>query len=242
MRGVRRWSVVLALACFGNALPLQANQLKVGISGSAPFVIKNGDQLSGISLNIWRRVAEDNNLSYELVEQPSPKAGIEAVDDGEIDVLVGPISITSRRLAMPGIDFTQPYYLGKSGVLLPMRPPSILSRVQVFFGWAVISSVLVLISVLLVVGSLIWLAERNRNSEQFPREWLPGISSGMWFALVTFDHGGLRRQSTDHTNRPKHHRRLDGDLPDRGVVPHRQPCLGVHPVPLRCHRIGHQRS
>ena len=86
---------------------------------------------------------------------------------------------------MPGIDFTQPYYLGKSGVLLPMRPPSILSRVQVFFGWAVISSVLVLISVLLVVGSLIWLAERNRNSEQFPRDWLPGISSGMWFALVT---------------------------------------------------------
>ena len=76
MRKVRRWSVVLALACFGSALPLQANQLKVGISGSAPFVIKNGDQLSGISLNIWRRVAEDNNLSYELVEQPSPKAGI----------------------------------------------------------------------------------------------------------------------------------------------------------------------
>ena len=107
------------------------------------------------------------------------------MDDGEIDVLVGPISITSRRLAMPGIDFTQPYYLGKSGVLLPMRPPSILSRVQVFFGWAVISSVLVLISVLLVVGSLIWLAERNRNSAQFPRDWLPGISSGMWFALVT---------------------------------------------------------
>ena len=185
MRGVRRWSVVLALACFGNALPLQANQLKVGISGSAPFVIKNGDQLSGISLNIWRRVAEDNNLSYELVEQPSPKAGIEAVDDGEIDVLVGPISITSRRLAMPGIDFTQPYYLGKSGVLLPMRPPSILSRVQVFFGWAVISSVLVLISVLLVVGSLIWLAERRTNSEQFPAKPIPGIANGMWFALVT---------------------------------------------------------
>ena len=64
MRRVRRWSVVLALACFGSALPLQANQLKVGISGSAPFVIKNGDQLSGISLNIWRSVAEDNNFSY----------------------------------------------------------------------------------------------------------------------------------------------------------------------------------
>ena len=48
MRGVRRWSVVLALACFGSALPLQANQLKVGITGSAPFVIKNSDQLNSI--------------------------------------------------------------------------------------------------------------------------------------------------------------------------------------------------
>ena len=50
MRTARRWSFVLALACFSSALPLQANQLKVGISGSAPFVIKDGDATSGISL------------------------------------------------------------------------------------------------------------------------------------------------------------------------------------------------
>ena len=185
MRTARRWSFVLALACFSSALPLQANQLKVGISGSAPFVIKSGDHTSGISLEIWRRVAEDNNLSYDLIPQPTPKAGIEAVDEGSIDVLVGPISITSRRLAIAGIDFTQPYFLSKEGILLPLKAPSLFSRVQVFFGWAVISSILVLISVLLVVGSLIWMAERRTNSEQFPRDWLPGISSGMWFALVT---------------------------------------------------------
>ena len=46
-----------------------------------------------------------------------------------------------------------------------------------FFGWVVISS-------MLMVGSLIWLAERRTNNEQVPRDWLPGISSGMWFALV----------------------------------------------------------
>ncbi|WP_392346612.1 hypothetical protein [Parasynechococcus sp.] len=85
MRKVRRWSLVLALSCFGSTLPLQANQLEVGISGSAPFVIKNGDQINGISLNIWRRVAEDNNFSYELIQQPSPIAGIEAVDEGGPD-------------------------------------------------------------------------------------------------------------------------------------------------------------
>ncbi len=40
MRRGRRGSTALALTYYGSALPLQANQLKVGISGSAPFVIK----------------------------------------------------------------------------------------------------------------------------------------------------------------------------------------------------------
>ena len=185
MPTLRRWSVVLALAYVSSGVSVHAGQMRVGISGSPPFVIKDGSHYSGISVDIWHRVAEDNDISYELIEQPTPKAGIEAVDDGSIDLLVGPISITSRRLAIPGIDFTQPYFLSKEGIVLPLKTPSIFSRLQVFFGWAVISSVLVLIAVLLAVGSLIWIAEREKNSAQFPRDWLPGISSGMWFALVT---------------------------------------------------------
>ena len=185
MPTLRRWSVVLALACVSSGVSVHAGQMKVGISGSPPFVIKDGSHYSGISVDIWHRVAEDNDISYELIEQPTPKAGIEAVDDGSIDLLVGPISITSRRLAIPGIDFTQPYFLSKEGIVLPLKTPSIFSRLQVFFGWAVISSVLVLIAVLLAVGSLIWIAEREKNSAQFPRDWLPGNSRGMWFALVT---------------------------------------------------------
>ena len=149
-------------------LPAQARKLKVGISGSPPFVIQENNSIQGISLDVWRQVAKDNALDYELVPQRSPEAGIAAVDQDQIDLLIGPISITPRRLAMPGVDFTQPYYLGKSGVLLPLDSPTIFSRLKVFFGWAVISSMLVLISVLLVVGSLIWLAERRKNSEQFP--------------------------------------------------------------------------
>jgi polar amino acid transport system substrate-binding protein len=98
---------------------------------------------------------------------------------------VGPISVTPDRLNLPGVDFTQPYFIGKEGILLPLKPKTLLNRLQVFLGWAVLSSVLVLITVLMVVGSLIWLAERRGNSEQFPAQPLPGIASGMWFALVT---------------------------------------------------------
>ena len=162
-----------------------ARTLKVGVSGNAPFVIQKDGGSSGISLDIWRRIAEENNLSYRLIKQATPRQGILALNKGEIDLLVGPISITPERLNLPGVDFTQPYFIGKEGILLPLKPTTLLNRLQVFLGWAVLSSVLVLITVLLVVGSLIWLAERRSNSEQFPVEPLPGIASGMWFALVT---------------------------------------------------------
>ena len=162
-----------------------ARTLKVGVSGNAPFVIQKDGGSSGISLDIWRRIAEDNNLSYRLIKQATPRQGILALNKGEIDLLVGPISITPERLNLPGVDFTQPYFIGKEGILLPLKPTTLLNRLQVFLGWAVLSSILVLITVLLVVGSLIWLAERRSNSEQFPVEPLPGIASGMWFALVT---------------------------------------------------------
>ena len=165
--------------------PLMARTLKVGVSGSAPFVIQNDGDRSGISINIWRKIAEENNLSYRLIQQPTPREGIRALNEGEIDLLVGPISITADRLNLPGVDFTQPYFIGKEGILLQLKPASLLSRLQVFLGWAVLSSILILTTVLLVVGSLIWLAERRTNSEQFPAKPLPGIANGMWFALVT---------------------------------------------------------
>jgi polar amino acid transport system substrate-binding protein len=175
--------------------PLIARTLKVGVSGSAPFVIQEEGGSSGISLQVWRRIAEDNNLSYRLIQQATPQKGILALNDGEIDLLVGPISVTPDRLNLPGVDFTQPYFIGKEGILLPLKPSTLLNRLQVFLGWAVLSSVLVLITVLLVVGSLIWLAERRSNSEQFPAQPLPGIASGMWFALVTLTTVGYGDQA-----------------------------------------------
>ena len=185
MRNPRWRSTIALIAVLICTEPIRAETLKVGVTGSPPFVIREGEKSSGISLDVWLHIAEENELTYELISQPSPKKGIQALNDGSIDLLIGPISITPRRLAMPNVDFTQPYYMGRVGVLLPLDPPSLLSRVQVFFGWAVVSSILVMMSVLLVVGSLIWLAERRRNPEQFPRRWMPGIASGMWFALVT---------------------------------------------------------
>ena len=173
------------------SLPIQtlakevANELQIGVSGSPPFVIEEDGVLSGISVEIWKDVAERLEQPYKFVVQPNTNANVDAVAEGSVDLAIGPISITPNRLANPKIDFTQPYYHGYEGLLIPQKPPGLITRLRPFIGWAALSSVGILITLLFIFGNLIWLAERRKNTEQFPRHYLHGVGNGMWFGLVT---------------------------------------------------------
>ncbi len=173
------------------SLPIQtlakevANELRIGVSGSPPFVIEENGVLSGISIEIWKDVAERLDQPYRFVVQPNTNTNVKAVAYGNVDLAIGPISITPARLANTKIDFTQPYYHGYEGLLIPEKPPGPLRRLRPFIGWAALSSVGILISLLFIFGNLIWLAERRKNTEQFPRHYLHGVGNGMWFGLVT---------------------------------------------------------
>ena len=184
MRGLRLLISVALLVGAGPSAAL-AGVLRVGVSGSPPFVKHDSNRYGGISVEIWQDVSTRLNQPFEWVSQPNTKASLDALASGEIDIAVGPISITPERLADPRIDFTQPYFQAEEGLLLPVRAPGLWSRLSSFFGIAALSSGGVLIVLLFAVGNLIWLAERRRNSEQFPRSYLSGVGNGMWFALVT---------------------------------------------------------
>ena len=116
--------LVVGLGALG--LPSLARTLRVGVSGSAPFVIEDalGEGLSGISVEVWRRVAEANDLPYDFIRQASSEAGIAALEAQTIDVLVGPVSITASRLARPEVDFTQPYHIDKAACCSPCNGPT----------------------------------------------------------------------------------------------------------------------
>jgi polar amino acid transport system substrate-binding protein len=145
--------------------------------------MREGEEYEGLVLDLWQRIALENDLAYELVLQTDTQEALEAVMSGELDLLVGPFSITSERLQT--VDFTQPFFVSSVGVLLPSELPSLWSRVRPFFTRAALSSVGVLLVCLFLVGNAMWLAERKQNPEHFSRQYLPGIGNGMWFALVT---------------------------------------------------------
>ena len=54
MRRFRQKSAVVLVAFLLVGLPAQARKLKVGISGSPPFVIQENNSFQGISLDLLR--------------------------------------------------------------------------------------------------------------------------------------------------------------------------------------------
>ncbi|MGK7877400.1 MAG: transporter substrate-binding domain-containing protein [Xenococcaceae cyanobacterium] len=175
--------VIFLVSAPVSAQEPQVQKLRVGTAGSPPFVINDGPNPEGISIDIWREIARSEELEYELIPQKGVRAGIDAVAKDELDLVIGPISITADRHQK--VTFTQPYFLAEIGLMLPSHPPSLWSIVKPFFELAVISSVSVMFCAIFVVGNLLWLTERRRNSEQFPKEYVRGVGNGMWFALVT---------------------------------------------------------
>ena len=162
-----------------------AAPLRVGVSGEPPFVDSRGDKISGISLTIWQEIADVNNFDYQLVQQPNAQANLDALAAGDLDVAIGPITITPQRVAQPGFDFIQPYFYAEEAVLVPRERANLLVRLRPLVGVAALTSVGVLLLSLFLVGNLIWLAERRSNHSQFPRQYVQGLGNAMWFALVT---------------------------------------------------------
>ncbi|MBE9174867.1 transporter substrate-binding domain-containing protein [Synechocystis salina LEGE 06155] len=164
-----------------------SQKLKVGVVGNPPFVIygENDAEVSGISLDVWRAIAQSQKWNSEYLRQNSISEGIKAVAAGKLDILIGPISVTPERAAMEGITFTQPYFSSGVGLLIPGEPLSLWERVAPFFGLAALSSAGVLTLLLFLVGNLMWLAEHRKNPEQFSPHYPEGVQNGMWFALVT---------------------------------------------------------
>lgn len=166
-----------------QGLPAEGRQVRVGVAGEPPSVIITAGEPSGIVVEYWQELAQAMTLNYQLVVYATVEASLAALDQGDVDLVMGSISITSDRIAK--YDFTQPISQGDLTVLLPSEPPTLWSTIQPFLGWAFLSSVGGIFLALFVVGNLLWWAEHNRN-EEFPKTYWRGIREGMWCATVTF--------------------------------------------------------
>ena len=183
---LRRCWLVLCLATlpFTPAVLAQDGPaLVVGTRIAPPFVIANEDgSLSGISIELWRRVAEALNLSYEF-ERRDLAGLITGLEDGTLSVSVAALTVTAERETR--IDFTHPFHTTGLAIAVPAEGDSVFGVFRGIFSWEFFLALVALGGLLLLVGLILWIFERKKNPGMFGGSLLEGIGASFWWAAVT---------------------------------------------------------
>ena len=148
-----------------------------------PFVSRNGDNPEGFYAEIWDRAARNLDVSYEVVWVDSFGELLPAIEDGRADIAVAPLASTAEREEK--FDFSSAVV--RSGPQLGyhnrVRPST--SVLAATFSWRSMRILVFTFAGLVALGHIIWLAERNRNDEDFHPSYVRGVWDGLWWAAVT---------------------------------------------------------
>lgn len=168
----------------GPEVPSVKKKLAVGTKKAPPFSMKDRDgRWTGISIDLWRQIATELNLSYEFRELDQYDL-LEGLKNGSLDVVVAELTITPERLDK--FDFTYPFYTTGLGVAVVSKERNaLISTIKQLFSITVLKILILFFLVLLLVGIVVWLFERQHNSDQFGGNTIQGIGSGFWFSAVT---------------------------------------------------------
>jgi polar amino acid transport system substrate-binding protein len=168
----------------------QGKALRVAVKPIAPFVLKQGTELTGFSIDLWNALAQSLKVNTAWVEVTTVGDQLQAVKSGKADAAIAAITITKER--ENDIDFTQPYF--DSGLQIMVRAQGGNHLLDVFdsIPWSTIAALLgAFIAIMFVMANVLWIIERQ-TSRHFQKGYLKGTGEGLWavaLIVATGEHG-----------------------------------------------------
>ena len=109
---LRTFCALVAIALFcGTAQAQTANppasdkELVIGTKEAPPFAMKDQDGTwHGISIDLWRRIADRLHLRYRFSEEPTVQALVARTADSSFDAAIAALTVTAARDRI--VDFT----------------------------------------------------------------------------------------------------------------------------------------
>ncbi len=156
----------------GTAAPGQTGRLRVGVYVNPPFVIRDGDNCSGMAVDLWRSIEDRLGLHCDFAEYESIRELIEAARDNRVDVCVANLAVTSERAA--SVLFTFPWFDSGLRIMTPRYEQKGVVERLITDGHA---HAYILLFLLFVAVSLIATEIRRRRDDGFPDRWLDGFTT-----------------------------------------------------------------
>ncbi|WP_225705213.1 transporter substrate-binding domain-containing protein [Bradyrhizobium cenepequi] len=162
-------------------------ELVVATKEAPPFAMKQPDgNWGGISIELWRRIADDAHLRFRLVETPSVQDLLDGVAKGDFDAGVAAVTVTAARAR--NVDFTQPFYNTGLGIAVPLNESPWVSIGRALLSFGFFQAVGLLLCFAMAVGFLIWLFER-RKTEHFSGG-AKGLGTSFWWSTIAMTQAG----------------------------------------------------
>ena len=168
----------------------QGKTLRVAVKPIAPFVLKQGKELTGFSIDLWYALAQSLKVDTVWVEVTTVGDQLQAVKSGKADAAIAAITITKER--ENDVDFTQPYF--DSGLQIMVHSQGSDRFLDVFdsIPWRTIAALLgAFVAIMFVMANVLWIIER-RSSQHFQKGYLKGVGEGLWgvaLIVATGEHG-----------------------------------------------------
>ena len=149
-------AILAAIIALLIAIPARAETqeptLVVGTREVPPFVVRQPDgTLAGLSVSLWKALAEELGLRYGLREMELQEQ-LAALEAGDLDVAAGALTVTADRETR--IDFTHPFHSSGLGIAVPYTPSGTWSTVEAVLSWRFLH-LLVTLAIALAVEGLI---------------------------------------------------------------------------------------
>jgi polar amino acid transport system substrate-binding protein len=190
--------ILLAIALSHGIVHAQSSDLTSGkelviaTKIAPPFVMKRADgSFYGISIDLWRRIADRMRLNYRFVEQPTVQALVDGTAEGAFDAAIAAMTVTAKRERV--VDFTQPFYSTGLGVAVPVNQSRWKSILGVLTSFGFFQAILALIGLSMCVGFVVWLLER-RKTEHFSGG-TKGLGTGLWWSTIAMTQAGAAQNA-----------------------------------------------
>lgn len=175
--------LLLSLSQSG-ALAVQQDDapLRVATKELPPFVMKNGNEFIGFSIDLWDALAAELGVTYEFFEVQTVTEQLEAVQNHEADAAIAGITITEQREEF--VDFTYPYFDSGLQILVREQQSSpLLNSIRAILSESFMQYLLAFLLLIVITAHIYWLFERR--NPQFPRAYREGILQVLWWTTVT---------------------------------------------------------
>ena len=159
----------------------QEKTVRVAVLDNPPYASKGPDGFKGPSVELFKKIAADNNWRFDFTLEESQDAIIEALVTHKVDIGIGHLNVTPERSLM--VEFSDPDEIDSLAMVVRQenRIVKLLHIGGILLNWTMFELFLLGLVVILLCGRIIKAIEGRHNSDMFP----PEFRHNAWWAAQT---------------------------------------------------------